>query len=202
MSTAELRRLVIVATSGAAAVFIAILVATALGEGGGGEREAVGPKIGDHWHAPYAIFILGTRLPAIPEMVTKEGVHTHGDGVIHIHPFLPGAEGEGAGLANFFAAMGGELTNTRLRIPDEINFGPDIAIIRGELRDGVIVNGERVTLRILRADGGIHPLGSGFDAAIRTCNAKPESEFETVHADYVPQDGDCIRIVFGPPAGE
>ena len=51
----------------------------------------------------------------------------------------------------------------------------------------------------LQADSGIHPLGANFNQAIVACDSEPESEFERVNSSYVPKDGDCIRIVFGPP---
>lgn len=195
MNAAELRRLAFVVLPGAVAVALtASVVAFALDAATSGDRK---PFIGDHWHAPYAIFVDGTRLPAIPEVITPEGIHTHGDGIIHIHPHIAAGEGQGASLASFFAALGGELSDTEMRVPGHSNVYQDGAIA-GESEDGVIVNGEVLRLRILRADSGIHPLGAGFAAAGKACNDKPESEFDEVDAHYVPRDGDCIRIVFGP----
>jgi hypothetical protein len=198
MDRAALRRLAIVVVPGAFAVLVAaLIVAVLLDEGSTGDRDPAGPRIGDHWHAPYAILIDGARLPAIPEVITTEGLHTHGDGVIHIHPHLPGAEGSGASLADFFSAMGGELTDTELRLPGDSNPYRD-GTITGDMQNGFILNEEVLRLRLLRADSGIHPLGAGFAEASRGCNDKPESQFDQVDPDYVAQDGDCIRIVFGP----
>lgn len=196
MHRAELLRLAGVALPGSLAVLIASLIVVALGKGSAG-NGASGPQIGDHWHAPYAIFILDTRRPAIPEVITPEGVHTHGDGIIHIHPHLPEAEGSGVSLENFFAYIGGRLTATELRVPGDFNTYRDGTVF-GESRDGVISDGDVARLRILRADSGFHPLGTGFADAIEICNLKPEFDFEEVGPDYVPRDGDCIRILFGP----
>ena len=117
MDRAELLRLASVALPGALGVIVATLIVAIALEDGSRASTPAGPRTGDHWHAPYAIFVLGTRLPAIPEVVTPLGVHTHGDGIIHIHPHLPEAEGSGASLSNFFAAMGGQLTATEMRVP-------------------------------------------------------------------------------------
>ena len=129
----------------------------------------------------------GQLQPPIPETITNQGIHTHGDGIIHIHPHVPVGEGGGASLANFFGDQGGRLTETEFRIPGELETH----------RAGDLVDGRPAELRILRADSGIHPLGADFSAASAVCNALPESAFEEVDPRYVPQDGDCIRIVFG-----
>ncbi len=80
-------------------------------------REATGaPRIGkDHWHATYQTFICGERQPNFP--VWEGGVHTHADGVIHIHPFTPSEEGAGARLVKWFEYGGGKLTQSEMRIP-------------------------------------------------------------------------------------
>ena len=121
--------------------------------------------------------------------MTQQGVHTHGDGVIHIHPHQAVAEGGGAALEHFFGDQGGKLSNSEMRIPGR----------EETYKNGDEVNGKRAELRILRADSGIHPLGADFSQAIVACDSKAESEFQPVDSGYVAQDGDCIRIVFGPP---
>jgi hypothetical protein len=78
-------------------------------------ETASGPRIGDHWHAVYFVFICGQRQPNFPYW--ESGVHTHSDGIIHIHPFLPSEEGEGAGLSRWFEYGGGLLTQTEMRLP-------------------------------------------------------------------------------------
>jgi plastocyanin len=149
------------------------------------------PRIGDHWHAPYSIFIGDELQPRIQEVVTPEGIHTHGDGVVHIHPHSSVAEGGGAGLEHFFGDQGGKLSDDEMQIP-----GREDTYKNGDTLEGDDSPSE---LRILRADSGIHPLGANFSQAIVTCDSKPESEFERVNSRYVPKDGECIRIVFGPP---
>jgi len=150
------------------------------------------PRVGEHWHAPYAIFIGDELQTRIQEVVTQQGVHTHGDGVMHIHPHIPVAEGSGAALEHFFGDQGGKLSNSEMRIPGR----------QETYKNGDEINGQRAELRILKGDSGIHPLGGDFNRAILACNAQPESAFQRVNVRYVPKDGDCIRIIFGPPAVE
>ncbi len=155
-------------------------------------RTAVGaPRINDHWHAAYAIFIGDQRQPNIPTFTGPEEIHTHGDGIIHEHPFIPAGEGSGAAIGRFFQYGGGKLTDSELKIP-----GHKESYKNG---DSVPRTDKTGVVRILRADSGIHPLGSGFSQAIQNCDAKPESEFQPVNSRYIPKDGDCIRIIFGPP---
>jgi hypothetical protein len=70
----------------------------------------------DHWHAAYGIDICGEFQPAIPTFENPDGIHTHGDGVIHIHPFSASAAGENARLGVFLDAAGIKLTNDELTI--------------------------------------------------------------------------------------
>ncbi len=77
-------------------------------------------KPGDHWHAAYATEICGQELPPVqdgPE--DKLGIHTHGDGVMHIHPFVTRAAGKGAVFGKFFDQVSVHVTDSEIRMPDE-----------------------------------------------------------------------------------
>lgn len=138
-------------------------------------RSATGaPRINDHWHATYSVFICGQRQPNFPTWEAAEGVHTHGDGVIHIHPFSPAGEGSGARLVKWFEYGGGKLTQSEMRMPGKPNNEENVWKNGEECSDGsegvlqVFVNGEKM------------------DDWSR----------------YIPHDGDRVRIVFGPIEGE
>ncbi len=74
-------------------------------------------KPGDHWHAAYGIDICGKPQAPIPTFESPIGIHTHGDGVIHIHPFTLEGAGENATIGNFLKhAPGVKLTDTKLTI--------------------------------------------------------------------------------------
>jgi hypothetical protein len=47
----------------------------------------------------------------------ESGVHTHADGIVHIHPFQTFEEGSGASLVRWFEYGGGKLTNTSIKLP-------------------------------------------------------------------------------------
>jgi cyclophilin family peptidyl-prolyl cis-trans isomerase len=65
-----------------------------------------GPDVGEHWHAAYGIFICDSFADPIADESDPEGLHTHADGVIHIHPFFPSAANENATMGKFFEAVG------------------------------------------------------------------------------------------------
>jgi len=142
-----LRRL-LVALLVALAVAVVARQFTDLGDSGGVQRPATtarGPFIGrDHWHAVYTVFICGQRQPNFPTW--EAGVHTHADGVIHIHPFLPSEEEEGARLTKWFEYGGGRLTLSEMRMPgeDKVYRNGDRCPDGGEGVLQVFVNGERL----------------------------------------------------------
>ena len=49
----------------------------------------------DHWHAAYGVYVCDTFLPSwVDAIEDRDGIHTHGDGIIHIHPFSSAASGD------------------------------------------------------------------------------------------------------------
>lgn len=76
----------------------------------------------DHWHAAYGIFVCDKFAPVITDQRDPEGIHTHGDGIIHIHPFLRRAAGKNATLEKFVDAVRIELSDSRIELPDGTAF--------------------------------------------------------------------------------
>ena len=122
------------------------------------------PRINDHWHATYQVWICGERQPNFPAW--QGGVHTHADGVIHIHPFTPSEEGTGARLVKWFEYGGGKLTQSEMRMPG---------------RRESIKNGDK-------CDDGSEGV---LQVSVNDVSLDNWSRF-------LPQDGDRVRIEFGP----
>jgi hypothetical protein len=105
-----------------AIVILVGVVAVFLVRGGGGDSS--GPPrapdqaanvAGDHWHTAFQVNICGEWLTAQPQFekpadnpnqATNVGIHTHGDNLIHTHPFVVSEEGSNAKLSKF-ASYGG-----------------------------------------------------------------------------------------------
>jgi hypothetical protein len=99
-----------------AAVLIVGVVAVFLVRSGndaassGPPRAASGDQAGDHWHTAFQTNICGEWLTAEPQFekpadnpdqVANVGIHTHGDNLIHTHPFVVSEEGSNATLGKF-----------------------------------------------------------------------------------------------------
>ena len=84
------------------------------------EAAADPPAIGqDHWHAAYGVNICGKLHPGLTDTQgDRYGIHSHGDGLIHIHPTSANAAGKKAQLGVFLDEVGVELTKTSIDMPD------------------------------------------------------------------------------------
>jgi hypothetical protein len=92
---------------------------------------AIHPRGNDHWHAAYAIDLCGVVQPNLPQNsnlvsggpTPPPGIHTHGDGLIHIEPFvslLSSDAGVHATVARFAADYPGfKLTSTEIQYPGQ-----------------------------------------------------------------------------------
>ncbi len=134
-----------------------------------------GPDVGDHWHAPYSIYIGDERQEELSSL--DSFMTTPGDGIIHIEPRTPDEERENASLSRFFEDAGGELTDTSLRLP-----GSDTTYRNGDNVPGIGAPGSVFILKKERT----------------SCPGGPEvaGPHDFVTADYVPQGEEYIRILF------
>ena len=84
-----------------------------------------GSEPGDHWHSAYGTFICGEYLPNLGVGVEPDpgGIHTHQDGVIHVHPFQTATTGRNARLSDFFGQTGLDVTSTKIQLPEDPALG-------------------------------------------------------------------------------
>jgi hypothetical protein len=105
------------------------------------------PTVNDHWHAAYGWDICGNFLPDLPQPPNLIGLHTHGDGVIHIEPQDPVLDtGKNANLGRFVSGYPGlELSKTSLTVLNQTwtNGEPKCDGKPGEI--SVVSNGKTYT---------------------------------------------------------
>ena len=93
----------------------------------------------DHWHAAFAIDICGElqENPGDDGPDTK-GIHTHQDGLIHIHPFVGAAAGENATFQVFADQTGIEVSDDSITLPDGTTYtnGDDCTDEDGKKQEG------------------------------------------------------------------
>ncbi len=137
-------------------------------------RSATGsPRIGDHWHAPFQFFVCGEKQPNA--RTWESGVHTHADGIMHIHPFQTYEEGSGARMVKWFEYGGGKLTTTSINMP-----------------------GSSRTWK----NGDTCPDGTPGELQVFVTRVGASAEERLQGSDltrFIPHDGDRTRFVFGPP---
>ena len=94
------------------------------------------PQVGDHWHAAYGMYVCDGWLPKLTgtqedtttdpstgqkayvnDLFGSTGIHSHGDGVIHYHPYSSKAVGKRAKLGLFLDVYGVKLTSDELKLP-------------------------------------------------------------------------------------
>jgi hypothetical protein len=83
------------------------------------EASSEPPTINDHWHAAYGVYICDQFQAPAPELSTQNGVHTHGDGVVHIHPHSANGAGDNATLGLFLEDMDDTISDDSLTYGEE-----------------------------------------------------------------------------------
>ena len=78
----------------------------------------VPPRTSDHWHAAYTFYECDEELPSFLGTADPDGIHSHQDGLIHIHPFNSSATGEDAQMSVFFEAMQVSVTDVAMEAPE------------------------------------------------------------------------------------
>ena len=106
------------------------------------DREATSaPRVGDHWHSVYDIYVCDSFRSKVVLETDPNGIHTHGDGLLHIHPFNKLASGRDAVLGEFFSAFGGRIDDT------------SVVLDTGEeLVEGADCGGQPTVLKVARFD--------------------------------------------------
>ncbi len=75
----------------------------------------------DHWHMAYGIRICGKWLPPLEAAgADPVGIHTHGDGLIHAHPFVEAAAGKNGVMKEFFDTEKFSVSKDAMTIRDKV----------------------------------------------------------------------------------
>jgi hypothetical protein len=139
-------------------------------------------EAGDHWHASLDVNVCGVWQPPAPAFETKAdnsqirvGIHSHGDGLIHIHPFNSSESGSNATVGRFFDYGGWSASS------DSLNLWPGADGKRVQVK-----NGDECT----QADGTKKKGTLTWYVNGKKHSGDPSS--------YQPKDKDQISLIFGP----
>lgn len=84
----------------------------------GAEGTVVPGGVGDHWHTAFAVWDCDRFLPPFADRgEDRKGVHSHVDGLIHLHPFTEEATGDEAVLGLFLDQVGIDTSSSELSLP-------------------------------------------------------------------------------------
>ena len=107
-----------------------------------GTRDPVtSPTTADHWHAAYTIYNCGQRMPHFTGSSDPDGIHSHNDSLIHVHPFNSSATGDDARVGVLLDAMNADITVEGI-FANNGEFSPILAA------DGC--NGEPAAIKVAR----------------------------------------------------
>ena len=131
----------------------------------------------DHWHTYLGVNICGEWLESQPQFENDVGIHTHGDGLIHTHPFVPSAAGRNATLGKYASLAGWSMS------ADSVDAwtGPDSKLDQQSWSDGTVC-----PFGPYKGQKG--QLIWGVDGKVKTGNP----------SDYHQQDGETVTIAFVP----
>jgi len=77
------------------------------------------PRANDaHWHVAYGVKVCDRWLDPATDQADPKGIHSHSDGIIHVHPFVAAVGGRNATFNRFAEALkGAELEADRFKWP-------------------------------------------------------------------------------------
>jgi hypothetical protein len=107
---------------------VAIMLTRSSGasDGGSGGPQAANQTAniaGDHWHTYLGVNICGEWLDDAPQFEkpyssptqnANAGIHTHGDGLIHTHPFVASEQGTNATVGKFLSYGGWTMSDSEI----------------------------------------------------------------------------------------
>jgi hypothetical protein len=151
--------------------------------------SAAAPAVGDHWHNAYGVYVCDKFLDPIPTPAAdKLGIHTHGDGIVHIHPFQAGSAGKNATMGIFGDTVGLKWSANGFTMPDGTKYS-----------DGYDCNGQPATVSVwkwtdaLGANTGPTQITSDF-AGIRFTDNYAAYTIAVVPDGVAPPEPDLTRL--------
>jgi hypothetical protein len=140
--------------------------------------NGIGPQSGDHWHAALGVQVCGTwtpnwLTPVAPAgtanaggpvragSLTYAGLHSHGDGLIHMEPQTSDEMGKSATLGRYFKFAGFTLNATEIKF-GTLDPSTTVSEKNGDKCDGnpasyKIFNGDVIELVFTTADAKLPP---------------------------------------------
>ncbi len=156
---------------------------------------------GDHWHTALDVNICGEWLdpaPAFekpaanPNQLGNAGIHSHGDGLIHTHPFVNSEEGNNATIGKFFEYGGWGLSS------DSIDLGGSIGTNTPNQWAGPKSDPAKTTW----SNGDVCPFGQYKGEKVQLTWAVDGKTQTGNPADFRQKDGETMAIYLLPKGAD
>ncbi|MFZ4515774.1 MAG: hypothetical protein ACOYN3_05630 [Acidimicrobiia bacterium] len=165
-------------------------------------RVATATKSGDHWHAYLGVNVCGTWIDNAPEYTryansastAEPGIHSHGDGLVHIHPFISGEAGKNATLGKFISNGGWKLSSTSMKLWDGQTHKNGDECPAGSNYDALRTAADPTSSSTSTSTPSA-PASAAPGEIVWTVNGKKQTGNP---ANYRPKDKDVIAIGFLP----
>lgn len=153
-------------------------------------REALATPVQnlDHWHAVYGVYNCNIEgddkfLPAFQSTQDDTGIHSHGDGLMHVHPFFELSSGDNAQIRHWMSEMNIDITPERISVNNI--YDPPVELVAGQpCADGT----GTAEIKLLHWDYDFEALAEG--------GARPDPEVITEDFGSVKFDHDREVYVF------
>jgi hypothetical protein len=63
----------------------------------------------DHWHTAYGVYVCDKWADPVTNQEDANGIHTHGDGIVHVHPFTSKVAGKNATFGKFVTQVNAKI---------------------------------------------------------------------------------------------
>jgi hypothetical protein len=100
------------------AIVVIGVAGIALSRSGTSPENLSGPNIGDHWHAAFGVNICGSWKTNTPQYEAATGIHSHGDGFIHMHPLSRAGANDNATVGLFLKQAGEKVSEGQIKLAD------------------------------------------------------------------------------------
>lgn len=181
-------------------------------------REALAEPVQnlDHWHSVYGIYSCNAAsetefdlededdrelarqvkfLPAFQSTQDDTGIHSHGDGVMHIHPFFELSSGDNAQIRHWISEMNIEITPEQIVVNNQFD-APAQLVAGQECLDGT----GTATIKLLRWQFDFEATGGG-EPTVYTEDfgqVKFQNDREVFMFAYVSEDTDVTTLPVPP----
>jgi hypothetical protein len=195
----------LVATLTIVLVFALVLVLTVVDRQGNSAGANTRPHYadsatgtpGDHWHTYLGVDICGEWLDPMPQFDAvydnpniQPGIHSHGDGLIHTHPFQSSEAGTNATIGKFFSYGGWSISSDSIDLGGANSTHPQWA--------GPASDPKKTTW----SAGDTCPFGQYKGEKVEMTWYVDGKEMTGNPADYHQQNGETVAVYFLPKGAE